>query len=50
MDTWCEVFVNAKHKLIYDLGSENMEWAKAADFFRQMCLEPGNLFEKSRDK
>ena len=41
MDSWHQVFVNAKHKLIYDLGSKDMEWIKAADFFRQMCLEQG---------
>ena len=42
-DTWYQIFINAKHKLIYDLGSKDMEWVKSADFYRQFCLEQGFL-------
>ena len=42
-DTWYQIFINARYKLIYDLGSKDMEWIKSADFFRQFCLEQGFL-------
>ena len=42
LDSWYQVYFNAKHKLEFDLGSKNIEWEKAADFFRQFSLEQGN--------
>ena len=40
-DSWFQAFHFTSYKLRYDLGSKNMEWEKAADFFRQFCLEQG---------
>ena len=40
-DSWFQAFHFLSYKLRYDLGSKNMEWEKAADFFRQFCLEQG---------
>ena len=43
MESWYQVYFNAKHKLEFDMGSLNLEWEKAADFCRQFALEQGYL-------
>ena len=39
--SWCNVYHTAKHKLMYDLGSLDLQWQQAADFMRQFCIEQG---------
>ena len=39
--SWCNAFHTAKHKLMYDLGSLDLQWQQAADFWRQFCIEQG---------
>lgn len=39
--SWFQAYHAAKHKLMYDLGSLDLEWQQSADFFRQFCIEPG---------
>ena len=41
--SWCNVYHTAKHKLMYDLGSLDLQWKQAADFLRQFCIEQGKI-------
>ena len=45
--SWYNAYQWAKHKLMYDLGSLDLQWQQAADFLNQFSVEQGEIWNKS---